>query len=380
MRRSRWRTAPLGIACALLAACGEPDRPLQDVETQHLHQALLQRSDEHAAAAEGRTAGSEPTHRQDLPEKLRNADFAGLLQELRRRQLAALGHEAGARRDIREVRDEHVLANAASTVAIINGYKLGAQPDGSYRLEFSKTVGEKNNVCDSEPLSRELAASDCSGFLLDERTVVTAGHCILSDAHASKVYFVFGYRNGSDGRPPERFGRDDVYSASPRSVRRCNDHEEFDWAFITLDRDVRGHPPVSSVRSSGRIEKGTPVYALGHPAGAPLVYSGSAEVRDDSPDGYFVANLDVLGGSSGSIVVNARTHEVEGILKGTESIYLTTPEGCRVPGVCNDLGCRGVRITRMTVPVEATSAPWCPRTPDVDGNDCCPPSQAPGAG
>jgi len=70
-------------------------------------------------------------------------------------------------------------------------------------------------------------------------------------------------------------------------------------------------------------------------------------VRDASPTGYFVANLDTYGGNSGSAVFNAKTGVIVGILVRGENDYIYQGD-CRVSNVCQATGCRGEDVTKLS--------------------------------
>jgi hypothetical protein len=86
---------------------------------------------------------------------------------------------------------------------------------------------------------------------------------------------------------------------------------------------------------------------IGHPAGLPTKVAGGAKVRDASPEGFFVANVDTYGGNSGSIVINARTGKGAGILVRGEADYVYKGD-CRVSKVCAADACRGEDVTKLS--------------------------------
>ena len=79
-------------------------------------------------------------------------------------------------------------------------------------------------------------------------------------------------------------------------------------------------------------------------------------MRDPSPDGYFVANLDTYGGNSGSAVFNATSGKVEGILVRGENDYVWRGS-CRVSNKCPADGCRGEDVTKVSALMDIIPAP-----------------------
>ncbi len=85
-----------------------------------------------------------------------------------------------------------------------------------------------------------------------------------------------------------------------------------------------------------------PLLVIGHPMGIPRKYAGGATVRGNVASGYFLANLDVYGGSSGSAVLNADTLMVEGILYAGPPDFITlVGESCDRSSMYPDSGSQG---------------------------------------
>jgi len=205
------------------------------------------------------------------------------------------------------------------------------------------TLGSQG-VCPSERFVKQPAVGNCSGFLIDEKTLVTAGHCMVSEFDCSDYKWVFDYRIDVAGVDYVRTPKTNVYECK-RIIKQVLERSggRNDFAVIELDRPVTDRRPLK-LRESGTIEVGTPVVVAGYPSGLPLKISGGAQVRSLNSV-FFVANLDTYGGNSGSAVLNALTMEVEGILVRGDTDYVMSPEGCKVSNrVADDAG-RGEDVT-----------------------------------
>jgi V8-like Glu-specific endopeptidase len=173
----------------------------------------------------------------------------------------------------------------------------------------------------------------CSGVLVGEDTVLTAGHCFQPDERGgpcARVKMVFGYKVTARGEKPSSFPAEDVYTCKQVLVQKVQDEEHnlscrngacsnsapvglgADYALIKLDRKVAGRYPLAISREkTGRMAQ---LAAIGYPSGLPVKIASEGSIRSISQNGYFVADLDTFGGNSGSPVFNTQTMKIEGIL------------------------------------------------------------------
>ena len=182
----------------------------------------------------------------------------------------------------------------------------------------TETYKKKKTLCDNATkFDDQPVAPFCTAFLVGPRVLVTAGHC-YENYTLAQTRFVFGFRG--ETRPfPDTFKNDDVYVGADLIIGSS------DYAIITLNRDVVGRTPLRVDRTT-KIKKTDPVYVIGHPAGLPLKHARGAAVRSVGFD-TFTANLDVLGGNSGSPVFLETTHEVVGM-------HVIGDDGYQLAGSC----------------------------------------------
>ncbi|MCL3860432.1 trypsin-like peptidase domain-containing protein [Actinotalea sp. K2] len=247
------------------------------------------------------------------------------------------------RQDVYQVSDAALLADADSSVAVIPSTSLTDNGDGTSTLT-GPTLGAAFNLCPTEPFRDQPSIADCSGFLAGPDVVVTAGHCIVP-ASFSDVRIVFGYQMLNATTAATRIAGTEIYRVSAVLGHSLGAGGN-DWAVVRLDRTVPNHSPLP-VRTSGKIPDGETVHVIGHPSGLPKKIAGNARVRDNTPSGHFVANLDTYGGNSGSPVFSSATHQVEGVLVSGETDYVLVG-GCVRSNVCPDSGCSGENVTRST--------------------------------
>ena len=224
-----------------------------------------------------------------------------------------------------------------------------------------KTVnfGDRLNLCPGEKFREQPIGAFCSGSLVGEDLVMTAGHCIKDDAGCADARMVFGYAIKKDGEAAvTTLPSSEVYSCSkivkrflggePGSANPTGQSLGADYALIRLDRKVTGHKPLP-VNRGANLKKGDGIVVIGHPVGLPLKVAAGATVRDFSKQGYFVADLDTFGGNSGSPVFNARTRKIEGILVRGDEDFAESPAGCTTMATYEQTGGRGEDVTKISV-------------------------------
>ena len=204
--------------------------------------------------------------------------------------------------------------------------------------------GIANQLCSSEAFREQPTGPFCSGFLVEDDVIASAGHCIDNN-NLARTRFVFGFHLKPDGTAVTVVPNSDIFKGNSILARKL-ESAGADYALVQLDRAVQGRP-VLSIRRTGKVTDGDSVYVIGHPSGLPLKYAPGASVRDNSPAEFFTANLDTYGGNSGSPVFNAESDDVEGILVRGETDFVVV-NGCRVSNVCPTSGCRGEDVTRAT--------------------------------
>ncbi len=218
---------------------------------------------------------------------------------------------------------------------------------GSFSLN-TMNIGETLALCPGERFREQGIGAFCTGALVGEDLIMTAGHCVPAQAACDGMKIVFGYAIAAPGASaPASIGAADVYSCK-RILTRAETNNGPDYALIRLDRKVSGRRPLG-INRTGNLKEGSKVLVIGHPIGLPLKIAGSAAVRYVSPRGYFVTDLDTFGGNSGSPVFNAATGLIEGILVRGGRDFVTAPEGCTTLGVNSQTGGRGEDVTSISV-------------------------------
>jgi V8-like Glu-specific endopeptidase len=230
-----------------------------------------------------------------------------------------------------------------STAAMISNSKLTLN-NGSYKIKSSR-LGDRLNACSGERFADQPSAANCSGFLVGDKYLVTAGHCIRSASDCAKSSWVFNFKMKNETEANLDIEAKNVFKCKKIVSQALSRASKDDYALIELDRVAADIAPLK-FRKSGKIKKNDKLVVIGHPSGLPTKIADGAYVKSTSRK-FFSANLDTYGGNSGSAVFNIATGEVEGILVRGATDYVNNG-GCRVSNrLGNDEG-KGEDVTYIT--------------------------------
>lgn len=246
------------------------------------------------------------------------------------------------RLDLHQVQNSQQLELASSTVMLVTASLL-TKVGNRYTIT-SKTFGQDFGLCPEEPFYDQPDPAFCSGSLVGEDLVLTAGHCIENQTDCDTTRFVFGYSVNAPGVYPNSADEKDVVGCKSIVARKL-EGQGADYALIKLNRKITHRTPLV-VEKNSSLKPGDPIGVIGHPSGLPTKVSYGAEVRSTAPVGYFTTNLDTYGGNSGSAVFNANTGRIEGILVRGE-VDFVLKGSCRVSKRCDSSACRGEDVTKI---------------------------------
>lgn len=224
---------------------------------------------------------------------------------------------------------------AKATVALIPSNHLVKEGE-SFRISAT-SYGDSVNLCPGQPFEDQPSAAHCSGFLVSEDLVVTAGHCVRDQIDCYQSLFVFDYAKVSENQK-------DFY-VPESSVYGCEEvvHSEVgarDFSIVRLDRSVLDRTPLN-VRRSGQLSRGDQVMLIGHPMGLPSKIADGGFVQ--TVGNVIEASVDAFAANSGSVILNSVTGIAEGILVAGEADF-SFKDGCRVEAICGN-NCQGEVIT-----------------------------------
>ena len=243
------------------------------------------------------------------------------------------------RQDIFNTLNDQKVFASKSVAGMVNNNWL-KKVEGGYEGHFTRQLGTQLNLCPRERFKSQPLVATCSGFLIAEDLLVTAGHCMINVFNQSTCQmnsWVFDLRMESKDSIELSFIEEDrVYNC--KKVIKAQKKGGPDFALIQLDRPVKGRYPLDMARSSD-LKKGDDIYMIGHPTGLPLKVTSGGKVFDVLED-YVSTNLDAFHGNSGSPVINEKTNLVEGILvRGKPDWTMTTDDQgreCVTVNKCNE--------------------------------------------
>ncbi len=252
------------------------------------------------------------------------------------------------RKDLYEIQDNTIISWSRSVCGLVSATQLTQQASGNYVLSTSAYRQLGLPPCSDEPFKDQPTAPNCSGFMVGEDLIATAGHC-YSNSNLSSTRFVFGFYMNNSTTPTLSFSSNQVYRGVEVVARHYS--SDNDYSIIRVDRPITspGARPLP-LRREGTIAIGTKVGVIGHPAGLPMKFAFGNEtvVRSSINPYFFVANLDTYGGNSGSPVFNQVTGIVEGILVRGDTDYIRS-SGCFISNVLSNTGGRGEDVSKTTV-------------------------------
>ena len=242
-----------------------------------------------------------------------------------------------------------------ATVALMNPSDFNATNPNNVTFN-APTLQQAQNLCSSQRFLSDPTPAFCSGTLIDDDLVLTAGHCITSASACSSTRFVFKFYRPS-ATTLETVTTADIFSCQSIVVRQQGtvNGRNLDYAIVRIDRPATPRFSPAPVRAAtGPLSAGQNVAVIGSGSGIPFKIDSGGSVRDPRAAtlDYFVATTDTFGGNSGSGVYETSGYTVAGILVRGETDYVSSGS-CRVVNTCTETGCSGEDITYVRPAVDA---------------------------
>jgi hypothetical protein len=267
------------------------------------------------------------------------------------------------REDIYNVTDPNILRLSDAACVIIMTSEISDNGDGTYTLLTNPWLNQSGYpVCETERFRGQQTIGFCSGYLVGDDIVITAGHCVSG---CSGVAFLFDFKQiDSTTAPSVVVPADNVYFCSGIISRMLVG--DYDHCVVQLDRPVVGRQPLP-IRRTGSVTYGDSLIVVGHGITLPMKAAAGAIVQNaNGTTPWFQANLDTYGGNSGSLVANTSDWTVEGILvRGAPDFVFTG--GCAQSNVVPNSGNPGSGLHFEEVTKTTSFAQYVPELVNSTG-------------
>jgi len=213
----------------------------------------------------------------------------------------------------------------------------------------SETLSTAQELCPGQRFAENPTAAHCSGTLIADDLVLTAGHCFDAPGGApgpdgpstcDNTRFVFGYHYEAEGRLAT-VSTADVFSCARVLVRveeTRPDGRQLDYAVVRLDRSaVPRFAPARITPTQGPSRVAQSVTVIGSGSGIPAKIDAGGRVTTLHTPGrdFFEVNTDTFQGNSGSGVFDTERQNMIGILVRGATDYVRM-DGCNVVNVCGE--------------------------------------------
>lgn len=188
---------------------------------------------------------------------------------------------------------------------------------------------------DERYLDQSRFRNNCSGVLIKDDLIVTAGNC--TTAHYCKndlFYWVFDYGLKSKDENLVKIRGNKFYKCDKVLKRVYDPDASMSYTLIRLKKKVLDREPI---KLSSKVDlEGVELVTAGHPKGMPIKLSSGQKVYDQN-DEAFVTNSDISGENVGAGVFNSKSSELEGILVyGTEFFYENSTGCVQTPNMLDE--------------------------------------------
>lgn len=234
--------------------------------------------------------------------------------------------------DLRRIAEE-------SIVALVPAFRISKESDGTYALSGG-LLEDVEDLCPDELFGNQPTAAACSGVLIDDDLVLTAGHCIGSHTPCDAYGYVFNYHL----EDPTRLAAirdEDVYECAQvvsRGVPLGRDQTP-DFAIIQLTRPVEGVHAPASIRPATPLREQESLAMIGFGSGLPAKIDSGGAVADPRAEqlDFFIANVDAFQGQSGSATFDSENRLAGILVAGRTPDYVTLDgETCQRVSVYKD--------------------------------------------
>jgi outer membrane protein assembly factor BamB len=256
-----------------------------------------------------------------------------------------------------------------SIVALMKSSDVTTNADDSISLK-SPRLGDREvfykdyeglKLCSTERFLNDPTAAFCSGTLIADDLVLTAGHCFEDTSTCGTTSFVFGYYNDAeDALHPITSA--DVFTCKEVIAQRYDRitkqegadtpyQPNLDYTIVRIDRSAAPRFQPARVRTAVEAlpeHQGLAVIGFGNGQPAKIDAGGKVVANNAERLDYFDASLDASWGNSGSGVFDLATLDLVGIHVRGQGDNFEAKGDCAVVKVCPERGCEDGKVKSIT--------------------------------
>ncbi|MBX3039366.1 MAG: trypsin-like peptidase domain-containing protein [Bdellovibrionaceae bacterium] len=256
---------------------------------------------------------------------------------------------------------------AESVAQLVPKTLITTNADGTRNIE-TQTLAENWYLCPQEPWAKmQSVFVSCTGFLIAPDRMMTAGHCMVNFGRAtnertsfcSDFVWVFGLQENAAGQVQTKNIPSDRFADCETVIEAVHDSEptadgkvifRSDYALTTL-KTPSSRTPLKLSPVEPRLNKGAPVFMIGHPLGAPLKISKGKVIS--TAETFWSTSLDSFRGNSGSPVFNSAMEVIGILVRGyPDGLNENTGLTCNRINRCSEDGSKCDSIDPLFVPGE----------------------------
>jgi hypothetical protein len=226
-----------------------------------------------------------------------------------------------------------------STVALMKASALNTSNPSNVTFN-APTLGVDKRLCTTEPFRDDPTPAFCSGTLVDDDLVLTAGNCFTTGVTCADTRFVFKFYRTSP-TTMETITTEDIFSCQS-IITQASGH-----AMVRLDRSATPRfTPAPMNIASKPVALNQRVAMIGASAGTPLKIDSEGYVSSTSSYD-FMASTDAMGkAAAGSGVYELNGFTLVGIQSKNPQLDDYKDTGtCQVARLCDQTSCSREPIT-----------------------------------
>lgn len=251
-----------------------------------------------------------------------------------------------------EIKNNINISQATPSVALLlETGDISNTSSTLYKSITARSLGRTLNLCPTERFYTQPAAGFCTGFLVADDILVTAGHCLPEKNSCNDFSVLFDFTE-------ERTHHSKKLRVPSKNIFHCvevlyflDDKEidpDQDIAIIRLDRPTK-RP--SLALAPKKLKDNSILSLVGHPLGIPMKIAHSGSLLENSEEKIFSLAIDSYSGNSGSPLINESSGKVEGMLIRGHGDFIKKGD-CYVSVECTKTSCLGEDGLRSSIILE----------------------------